>query len=622
MRRGSSCANRNPHRDDHSGLRQNARMKTPIHCLRIRQFVVSPILLAVAFLCGCTQPGAGRPWVMDAQRYAVAADHADASGAGAEILAMGGNAVDAAVATSFALAVVRPESCGLGGGGFMLIHRPGESPVAIDYREAAPAATRLELYRNDAGQFDTALIQRGGLSVAIPGTVRGLLHALEKYGSGRVSRAQVIAPAIRLANVSLDANLHLAESIKAFREACHANPEIRKRYSALHANLLDESGSARRQIDRRDLATTLAAIAERGADGFYTGPIAQQMIDAIRTDRGVMTLADLATYDVREVRPIQRSCFDHSILAMPPPSSGGAVIIEALNILKGLGREPLQSAHALDLGLPLVSPGGNARFGDYTHYLIEAMKPAFADRAQLLGDTSPAVTADVARMLDANRARRIAQGIDTGRAAPWTRYNIDTTITEDAGTSHLSVIDANGMAVGCTESINLVFGSRILVPQTGVILNNTMDDFALDTSTPNAFGLRQSERNLARAGARPLSSMSPTIVLKDGDVRLVVGASGGPRIITSTLQTLLHVILADMPVADAVAAPRVHHQWLPDVVRVQSQVSQRMRDVLRQRGHEIEEYRPIGHVQAVERLADGALRAACDPDKGGRPAGE
>lgn len=601
---------------------------------RIRERILFAALLPLTAALGCASHAADRPWTIDASRYAVAADHADASRAGAEILAKGGNAVDAAVATSFALAVVRPESCGLGGGGFMLIHRPGESPVAIDYREQAPAATRLERYRNANGKLDPTRIRRGGLSVGIPGTVRGLLHAFEHYGSGRITREQVIAPALRLARQPLVADEHLANAINEFRAACAKRPAMRSRYRELADTLLTPDGESRRQIDRSAIVETLQAIADRGTDGFYDGPVAQRLADAAQADHGALSRDDLAAYRVREFKPIQQSCFGYEVLGMPPPSSGGAVICETLHILESFGESRLREDYERDYIDKAVSPEAlhalpgtpgsieYVRPGEYLHLLIEALKPAFADRAQWLGDASPDVATAVTHMLDQSRARRIAAGIDDRHAAPWTKYRERAVMHDDGGTSHLSVIDENGMAVACTESVNLLFGSRLLVPETGVILNDTMDDFALDTKTPNAFGLRQSERNIVRPGARPLSSMSPTIVLKDGRVRLVAGASGGPRIITSTLQTMLHVMVGDRQVADAVAAPRVHHQWLPDVVRYQPSLSAALQESLRRRGHKLKVRKSIGDVQAVERLPDGTLRAACDPDKGGRPAGK
>lgn len=580
---------------------------------------------------GCAE--SRRPWTIDASRYAVAADRADASQAGAQILAQGGNAVDAAVATAFALAVVRPESCGLGGGGFMLIHRPGDSPIALDYREQAPADTRLALYRDANNRLDPARIRRGGLSVGIPGTVRGLLHAFDNYGSGNITREQVLAPAIRLAMQPLVADAHLSDAIEAFRKSCSEQPDNRRRFAGLSLAILTDDAVGRTRIDRSDMVSTLRAIAEHGAEGFYEGGIAQRIVDTVRSDGGVMSRTDLADYRVRELTPIQCSCFGYDVLGMPPPSSGGAVIGETLHILESFNESGLREAYQrdyIDRDVPeaalCAQPGTSSHVqhvqpGEYVHLLVESMKPAFADRAALLGDASPEVSASVARMLNASRARRIAESIDVRRAAAWTQYHESVMVGDDGGTSHLSVIDTNGMAVACTESVNLLFGSRLLVPGTGVILNDTMDDFSLDTSTPNAFGLRQSERNIVRAGARPLSSMSPTIMLKDGDVRLVVGASGGPRIITSTLQTMLHVMVGDRRVDDAVAAPRVHNQWLPDLVYVQPGVSAALRDSLRRRGHTLKESKTIGHVQAVERVPDGRLRAACDPDKGGRPAG-
>ncbi len=532
----------------------------------------------------------------------VAADQPDASRAGLAILRRGGNAVDAAVATSFALAVVRPESCGLGGGGFMVIHRPGADPVALDYREQAPAASSINLYRDENGEFVPERIRRGALAVGIPGTVRGLCYAHEKYGSGKLTLAEILEPARQLAantTIPIDEHLRLAlhglyvdkpngyeipDAEQAFVREIGAYPHINQYY-----------------YRTTNLDRTLHAIAINAADGFYRGPIADDIVATLKQFGGVMTHTDLATYQVREFKPLQFDAFGYQCLTMPPPSSGGAVIGEAFNLLSALGVQPGQSIDE--------------------HLLAETLKAAFADRARFLGDRSPAVLHDVQRMLDVERTTEFAQRINRDRASTTSTWG-NIAISDDGGTSHLSVIDRSGMAVACTESVNLEFGSRIRVADWGFVLNNTLDDFALDTTTPNAFGLRQSERNLLRPGARPLSSMSPLIVLKDGKVRLVAGASGGPRIISSTLQTALNVLVEGQSVSDAVAAPRIHHQWLPEKLYVQPFQDVELLNNLRRKGHTLQTRRDIGHVQAIERLPDGTLRAACDPLKGGRPAGD
>jgi len=529
----------------------------------------------------------------------VAADHPDASRAGLAILRRGGNAVDAAVATSFALAVVRPESCGLGGGGFMVIHRPGADPVALDYREQTPTAINVDLYRDENGAFVPERIRRGALAVGIPGTVRGLCYAHEKYGSGKLTLAEVMEPARQLAWRWVVADDHLHQAVHHLlgreRQGTFAP------YEAALIRSIPFVGNEKQVVYApMKLAHVFDKLAAEGAGGFYHGSIADDIVATLKQFGGVMTHADLANYEVREFTPLRFNAFGYQYLAMPPPSSGGAVIGAVFNLLAALNVQPGQSIDK--------------------HLLAESLKAAFADRAQFLGDRSPAVMRDTQRMLDPNRTAELAQRITGDHASASSTWGSIAT-TDDGGTSHLSVIDRNGMAVACTESINLTFGSRIRIADWGFVLNNTLDDFALDATTPNAFGLRQSERNLLRPDARPLSSMSPLIVLKDGKVRLVAGASGGPRIISSTIQAALNVLVEDQSVQDAVAAPRIHHQWLPEKLYVQPFQDVKSLNKLRRKGHTLQTRCDIGHVQAIERLPDGTLRAACDPLKGGRPAG-
>lgn len=355
-----------------------------------------------------------------------------------------------------------------------------------------------------------------------------------------------------------------------------------------------------------DIVATLEAIAREGTDGFYSGVVAERIIAEISRRGGPLTHDDLEAYRVRESEPLVADIAGFRFLAMPPPSSGGAVMLQVLNVLVG----PAPGGRSL---LALTESAS-------AHQLVESMKHAFADRASLLGDRDTDVLAGVSRMTSPQRAREIRRQIDPDKTRPTSSYGIHA-MKDDAGTSHFCVVDGHGGAVACTSTINLEFGSYILVPGTGVVLNNEMDDFAVDATTPNAFGLRQSKHNLIEPGRRPVSSMSPTIVLKDGKTAMVVGASGGPRIISATLQTVMNSLWLGESLDRAVARPRLHHQWLPDVVFVQEGIDARTLEDLLARGHTVRRFpASAGHVQAIARTPHG-WRGVCDPDKGGRPAG-
>lgn len=564
--------------------------------------VVTALLSVTAFAVD----GRGARWWADGGAYMVAADHEAASRAGAEILAKGGNAVDAAAAVSFALAVVRPESCGMGGGGFLILHRTGHRPVVLDYRETVPARADLTHYRDGKGKPIPDKTKRGAWAVGTPGQVKGQLLAFERYGSGKLSRKEILAPAIRLARegVVVDGTLHRV--LKNLAAACRKQPAYRQRFAELCRVFLNdgEPHAVGERIHRTDIATTLEAIARNGADAFYRGPIGSKIAAEIARRGGPLREEDLAGYTVRTLEPLRGVFGPYEIVAMPPPSSGGAVILQILNVLSAREKNIAKSCPA--------TIGGS-------HRLVEAMKHAFADRAAFLGDRSPAVLADVQRMISQQRARAVAAGMDADKTKATTAYGLRA-VPDDGGTSHFCVVDSRGWAVACTETINLAFGSYVMVPGTGIILNNEMDDFTVDAETPNALGLTQSERNLIAPGRRPLSSMSPTIVLKDGHVVMIAGASGGPRIITATLQTLLNVLVRQMEVNEAVATPRLHHQWLPDELRAEPGVSADVVEGLRRRGHVVKQSGGFGNVQAIHRRPD-KWRGACDPRKGGKPAG-
>ena len=572
------------------------------------------VLLFIVHASGCAQRRQPQPHDADGNRFptaAVAADHVVASEAGAEILRKGGNAVDAAVATSFALSVVRPYSCGIGGGGFMIVHfnndpKHGTRSVALNYREMAPAAVGADFYENHS---DPQASTRGGNAVAVPGTVAGLLHALEHFGT--LDRAAVLAPAIRAAEEGflVDEHFMLANGdlIKWFND----DDSRKSRFGFVWRRFLREGQvTIGDRITLPEQAGALRLIAQSGADAFYKGRIAIEVLHSVRRDGGPMRAEDLLSYKVEQVEPLRFDAFGHTFVTMPPPSSGGVALAQTLGILE-------RRRH--DLGRRANAP-------DYIHLTVEALKHAFADRARWLGDPAQ-VDVPVRELLSASYLSDRAAQIDPRRA----REDLETYGTvppDDAGTSHFCVIDARGNAVACTETINLEFGSMLAVDKFGFCLNNEMDDFTTKRGQANAFGLVQSARNLPAPGKRPLSSMTPTIVLdKDGRVVMIAGASGGPRIITGTMQAMLGVLLFDMDASAALAQPRFHHQWMPNTLHLErawhreasadGTVAQ-----LESRGHKVEPTGSVGNVQLIRRdRRSNTWDAACDPRKGGRPAG-
>lgn len=541
------------------------------------------------------------------RRGAVAADHVLASDAGALMLAKGGNAVDAAVAASFTLAVVRPESCGIGGGGFMVIHLPddpthGAIHTAINYRETAYVDPG---YYERTGQSSTL----GGAAVAIPGTVSGLLYALEHYGT--LDRATVLGPAIAAARNGFALDHHYGQTAEKLIEQFEADPAMKAQYPLMWNHFLQRGkvkkmASAKSVMTNEPMARALELIVEHGRAGFTQGPVGEAIVRAVRDAGGEMTLADLDGYRVLEYEPLAREIDGYELVTMPPPSSGGVTMIETLKILEALNYD--FANHSL---------GDNRQ----THVLIEALKHAFADRSKYLADPE-FVDLPIDDLLDDSIIEERAQLITDGVHEP-TYYGTPNLIPEDHGTSHVSVIDPWGGAVACTETVNLGFGSLVGVDAFGFVLNNEMDDFTTVRGQPNAFGLIQSDRNLPAPGKRPLSSMSPTIVLDgDGRVFAIAGASGGPRIITGTMESLLNAI-AGKGAAQAVGLPRIHHQWLPDVLFVEPGLFEIMQ-ARSERGdwNAVAGRDAVGNVQMIVRDPDGrGWQAACDPRKGGVPAG-
>ncbi len=520
--------------------------------------------LIVALLCipSCTSHRALRSSDSFHDRFArgaVAADHPIASDAGAQMLAMGGNAVDAAVASSFALSVVRPYSCGIGGGGFMVIHLPndpthGTVHTAINYRETSP-------YEADWFQ-DGVSMREGGSSIAVPGTVAGLLYALEHYGT--LDRAVVLKPAIDAALEGFVVDEHYQGAAdRLIRKYDGKLGELPAGMEMIWTQFLN---NGQVQIGDRivnpEQARALQLIARDGLDAWTSGEIGRAIIQSVSDAGGGMQLSDLAAYQVSEVDPIEGMVDGKKLIGMPPPSSGGVTMFQTLGILE----------HA---GYDFSNKTVNAQ---RTHLMIESLKHAFADRSRYLAD--PAFTfVPTDQMLDSANLARMAGLIDSSTHQP-EYYGTSIALPDDDGTSHVSVIDQWGGGVAMTETINFEFGSKVGVREFGFVLNNEMDDFTNPNSQPNGFGLVQSDRNLPQIGKRPLSSMSPTIVLDErGGIFAIAGASGGPRIITGTMQTLLNV-MSGMDAGLAVAAPRVHHQWMPNQVLYEQGYSVQVRSVL------------------------------------------
>lgn len=526
----------------------------------------------------------------------VVAEHRLAAEAGAEILRQGGNAVDAAVATALAVCVVNPTSCGIGGGGFMVIFERRTGRVAaLDYREAAPAgATRDMFVRN--GVADGNLSRFGGLAVAVPGEIAGIAAAVRRYGT--LPMGHIAAPAIALARDGFKIEPHLAEAMQQ-------NQERIRQYPVMAALLLRDDGNplvAGDVLQQPALARTLETIAQNGWRDFYEGRIADSIVRAVRAAGGVMSHEDLRRYRPVWRQPLRGRLRGDTVYSMPPPSSGGGVLIETVNIL---ARDDLRAI------------GHNSP--SYVHLLAEAFQFGFAARAAHYGDPD-FVRVPLARLLSPRTAAERRLRISAATTFSPAYYGARSAAADDSGTSHLSVIDGAGNAVACTTSVNTSFGSMVVAEDTGIILNNTMDDFSAQPGAPNTYGLIGSEANAIAPGKRPLSSMTPTIVVREGLPVAVAGGSGGPFIISATTQTILNALTFEMDADAAVAAPRLHHQWVPPLLMLEPSLGG-MTSTLNRMGHRTTRVPGIGAVQLARRSADGTLDGAADPRKGGAAAG-
>ncbi|MGA8472259.1 MAG: gamma-glutamyltransferase [Pseudolabrys sp.] len=517
---------------------------------------------------------------------------------GIEILDRGGNAVDAAVAVGFALAVTYPRAGNIGGGGFMVIHlgKTGED-AAIDYRETAPAAATETMFLDANGEPDPKKSRDSGLSVGVPGTVAGLALAHAKYGSGKLSLAELIEPAIELARNGVEIVDDIADTLPL------AQPRIARWHSSAPV-FLNSDGTVLmpgQDLLQPDLAITLRAIASDGPKGFYEGPVAEKIVAAARKAGGLMTTEDMKNYRAILREPVRGTYRGYDIVSMPPPSSGGVHLIEMLNILEGYDLAKLPRGESL-------------------HVLAEVMKRAYADRATFMGDPD-SVKMPVAGLISKKYAAALRTQIGN-RATPATEVRSGNPADfEGQNTTHFSVIDSDGNAVSNTYTLNFSYGLGLVAEGTGVLLNNELDDFTSKPGTANAYGLVGYNANLPGPGKRPLSSMTPTIVMKDGKPFLITGSPGGSRIISTVLQIIVNVIDFHLPVDQAVSAPRVHHQWQPDELSAEPGISPEILDGLVKRGHKVVPTPPQTSANSIEITADGYVGAADRRTRGSLAAG-
>jgi gamma-glutamyltranspeptidase/glutathione hydrolase len=544
-------------------------------------------------------PASGAPiQPVTARHGMVVAQESRAARIGTEVLQKGGNAVDAAVATGFAMAVTYPRAGNIGGGGYMVIHlAAGNIDTTIDYRETAPAAVTRQTFLDDAGNADPEKSRDSALAIGVPGTVAGLALAHAKYGSGKFTLAELIAPAIALARDGIPVEDDIADSLPGSRARFARWPASAKIFLKPDGRPLSRGDT----LVQRDLADTLAAIARDGARGFYQGETAERLSAAVRAAGGVMTAEDLARYQPIERPPIIGSYRGYRIVSMPPSSSGGVALIEMLNMLEGYPLAELDAATRL-------------------HLMVEAMKRAYFDRAKFLGD--PAAVTPPDYLTSKQFAEEVRARIDRERAAPAESFgSITGPPREGSNTTHFSVVDAFGNAVANTYTLNFSYGVGLVAEGTGVLLNNELDDFAAKPGAPNFYGLVGGEANAPGPGKRPLSSMTPSIVLEGDKPFLVVGSPGGSRIITAVLQIILNVIDRKLPIADAVAAPRIHHQWYPDEVAVERGLAPELIAALQARGHRVVQGPPRTAANSILVTADGLVGAADNRTRGALAAG-
>jgi gamma-glutamyltranspeptidase/glutathione hydrolase len=497
------------------------------------------------------------------------------------VLKQGGNAVDAAIAVAFALAVTHPAAGNLGGGGFMMIRLKSGKMTAIDYREMAPAAATRDVYLDKAGNV---IEGEGGPLVGyraagVPGTVRGMELALKRYGSGKLTWSQLVEPARRLAANGFVVTYSLSRGLRGAQEYLSQYPETKRIYL--------RNGDYYKEGERffqPDLAQTFARLQQRGPNEFYTGQTARLIVDDMKRHNGLITMEDMRAYVAKEREPLRGTYRGYDVISMPPPSSGGAVLLEMLNIIEGFDLKKLDWASS-----------------DRYHLMTEAMRRAFADRAEYMGDTD-FVKVPIAGLIDKAYASKLRNTIDPDRASSSETVKAGRPAgIESEETTHFTVVDAQGNAVANTYTLNNSYGSAAVAKGTGMLLNDEMDDFAAKPGTPNLYGLIQGERNAVAPRKRPLSAMTPTFVLnKDGSLWFTVGSPGGPTIINTALCVITNVIDYNMDIQQAIDAPRIHHQWLPDeLVYEPYGLSGDTQKALLARGHKLAKPRYLGDAEGI-----------------------
>lgn len=554
-----------------------------------------PILVLLTLLAGYGNAQA----ILEGERHhpvpgsqaMVATSHHKATDVALKVLKDGGNAVDAAVTAGFALAVTQPRSGNIGGGGFMLVAPGDGGPVkAIDYRETAPAAATRTMFQDSDGNVVPQRSRFSHLASGVPGTVAGFALALEKYGT--ITLAEALAPAIALARDGFEVPHRFTEGLEQARDRLTPWPATR-------ATFYREDGSAPQpgEVFRQpELAATLQRIADHGIEDFYEGETARLIVDEMERGGGLITLEDLAGYEPVIREPVRGSYRGHEVFSMSPPSSGGTHIVQILNILEGY---------------PMGDYGHNS--AQTIHLMAEAMKRAYADRSEYLGDTD-FVEVPLEGLTSKAYAEHLRNGIDRHEATPSEQIAPGKPQPYESNeTTHFSIVDQWGNAVSNTYTINFSYGSGITVAGAGFLLNNEMDDFSAKPGVPNAYGLIGGEANRIEPGKRMLSSMSPTILRKDGRNVLVTGSPGGSRIITTTLQVIMNVVDHGLNIQSAVAAPRIHHQWLPDEIRIEQGISPDTIDLLESMGHTVTPRAAMGAIQSIQVDDDGQLWGAADP---------
>ena len=577
----------------------------PVHKSLLPSLLVLPLVA-----CGVPVSGlhAADPPASESPGGLVVAAEPLAAAAGTLMLDRGGNAIDAAVATGFALAVTYPAAGNLGGGGFLVARIADEDGAtrtfALDFREVAPAAATADMYLRARAEGRESASTLGGLAAGVPGTVAGLISAHERFG--RLPLREVLAPAVYLAENGFNMTRRTAGFLASpgIRAGLESDPASRRLFYPEGEPIAE--GALFRQPD---LARTIGGIAEMGAQGFYEGEIAALLVATMRRSGGVITLEDLAGYRPVERIPVTFPFAGHTIVTMPPPSSGGICLQQMLTMLERIGSE----------GAGLAKMGHNSSAS--LHLLAETMRRSFADRNRFLGDPD-FVDLPLRRLVERGYLEELVRSIDPDRATPSADLPGGSAPgREREETTHYSVLDAEGNAVAVTTTLNGAFGGKVLVEGAGFLLNNEMDDFATEPGEPNLYGLIQGEANTIAPGKRPLSSMTPTLILTpDGAVRGVLGTPGGPTIITNVLQVILNLLVHKLPPQAAVNAPKIHHQHLPDAIWIEAEIVEDVRENLRRRGHEV---RPRGWIGDFQLIwidpQSGRALGASDPRGGGSP---